>query len=120
MRCANVFFCAVVFTWLAVLPMRADDVLVQFDDVPASGWVVAEADLTAAAQWCGIAAVVPEQIRAADGSGATLQFIPDADFDPQQRVRGILVAQLPVGGSARLTLQFRGGESPWTFGSWTI
>lgn len=120
MRCANVFFGAVVFTWLAVLPMRADDVLVQFDDVPASGRVVAEADLTAAAQWCGIAAVVPEQIRAADGSGATLQFIPDADFDPQQRVRGMLVAQLPVGGSARLTLQFHGGESPAVAGHGSV
>jgi hypothetical protein len=92
-------------------PLWADEVLVQFDDVPDSGWVVAAADLTAAAQWCGIAAVVPAQIRAADGSGATLQFIPDADFDPQQQVRGVLVAQLPGGGSARLTLRFDAGEA---------
>lgn len=112
MRRRNLLFSAAVCVLAAVLPVRADQVLLQFDRVPDNGWVVAELDLTAAVQWCGLGAVVPQQIRAADGSGATLQFIPDADFDPVQRVRGVLVAKLPAGGSTHLTLEFGTGAAP--------
>ena len=99
-----------LFALTAVVPFRADDVVLRFDHVPESGLVVADVDLTAAARWCGVAAVTPAGIRAADGGVGTLQFIPDADFDPRQRVRGVLVARLPGGGSARLGLQFGPGE----------
>ncbi len=39
------------------------------------------------------------------------QFVPDADFDPQQHVRGVLVARLPGGGSTRLRLEFGAGAA---------
>ena len=91
-------------------PSVADDVVLRFDNVPEGGLVVADVDLTAAARWCGVEAVAPAGIRAADANAGTLQFIPDADFDPRQRVRGVLVARLPGSGSARLSLQFGPGE----------
>ena len=110
MRQTSFFCCTAVFALSSVLPLGADDVLVQFDDVPNGGWVVAEVDLTAAVRWSGIAAVVPNGIRAAKRSGATLQFIPDADFDPHQCVRGVLVARLAGGGSAQVQLEFVDAE----------
>ncbi len=101
-------------------PVHADDVFLRIDRVPENGLVVAEVDLTAAAQWCGVAAVTPEGIRAAADSGATIQFVPAADFDPQQHVRGVLVARLPGGGSARLRLEFDAGAASAGEGSSTV
>jgi hypothetical protein len=100
----------VILALLCVSPVVADDVALRFDHVPEGGLVVADVDLTAAARWCGVEAVTPTGIRAADADAGTLQFIPDADFDPRQRVRGVLVAQLPGSGSARLSLQFGPAE----------
>ena len=91
--------------------VNADDAVLRFDTVPDDGLVVAPVDLTAAARWCGVEAVTPTGIRAADPAAGTLQFIPDADFDSLERVRGLLVAKLPRGGSNRLAIQFGPGEA---------
>ena len=94
----------------SVASAGAEDILLQLDNVPDEGLVVAAVDLTAAAQWCGAGAVTPAGIRAADSS-VTVQFVPDADFDPQKNVRGVLVARLPGGGSTRLRLEFGAGAA---------
>jgi len=111
MQTALSFAFALRLALSAAAGASADDILVQFDNVPDDGLVVAEVDLTAAAQWCGIAAVTPAGIRAAADSGVKLQFVPDAEFDPQQRLRGVLVAQLPGGGSSRLLLELGDGAA---------
>lgn len=98
--------CAGLVASTALPRVRADDVWLRFDNAPAGGLVIAEVDLTAAVQWCGVPAVVPEGIAAAPDSGVVLQFIPDADFDPQRRARGVVVARVPDGRAAVVKLMF--------------
>lgn len=112
------FVAALLFALPTVTLIAADDMLVQFDNAPDDGLVVAEVDLTAAAQWCGVTAVTPEGIRAATDSGVMLQFVPDAEFHPQKHICGALVARLPRGGPRRLRLEFGQAEpSPHADGS---
>ncbi|NLF70971.1 MAG: hypothetical protein GX575_18210 [Candidatus Anammoximicrobium sp.] len=105
------FAAAVLLGLAGAAPVCAEAVWLRIDNVPENGLVVAEVDLTAAAQWCGVASVTPAGIRAVADSGATLQFVPDADFDPQKNVRGVLVARLPGGAPARLRLELDTGAA---------
>ena len=66
---------ALLLALTAAVPVCAEDVLLRLDNVPENGLVVAEVDLTAAAQWTGVASVTPAGLRAAADSGATVQFV---------------------------------------------
>ena len=88
---------------------RADDILLKIDDVPDHGLVVAEVDLTDAAQWCGVDPIDPTTVQARqlpDDTPVPVQFVPGADYHPKTRVAGTLIFRLPAGGSARLRLAF--------------
>ena len=92
---------------------RADDVLLLVDEAPADGLVVARVDLTGAVRWGKIEAVAPQGIRAFAGKGEQpipFQFVPDVDYDPQERVAGTVVLQLPEGSDGRLRLAFESAE----------
>lgn len=93
---------SLVFTGAA----EADQVVLQIEGASADGLAVASLDLTAASRWCGITAVAPAGITAVDGDGRTvpMQFVPDADFDANERISGTAVLRLPpgAGGSVRL------------------
>ncbi len=94
---------------------RADGVLLLVDDPPAHGLVVARVDLTGAARWCEVEAVVPEGIRAREAQGdrpVPFQFVPDVDFDARKRVAGTTVLQLPKGSDGRVRLQFTDARAP--------
>ena len=87
---------------------RAEDVLLTFRDVPSDGLVVSSINLTAAARWCGRTPVRPEAIGALapDGRTVPFQFVPDADYDPQDNVAGTAIVQLPTNGPSQLRLVF--------------
>ena len=88
----------------------ADDVLLQVDDIPQHGLVVAPVDLTEAIQWCKAGKVAAERVQAVTENGHQIpcQFVPDPDFDPAKHVAGTVVLKLPSDSSGRLRLVFEG------------
>jgi len=97
----------------AISYARADEVLLLVDEAPADCAVVAQVDLTGAARWCKVDSVAPEGIRAlalSDGREVPFQFVPDADFDPRQRIAGTVILRLPEESDGRLRLQFGPAE----------
>jgi hypothetical protein len=91
----------------AALPLHADGVLVTFRDVPDSGPTIARVDLTAAAGYAKLGPVEASAIRltrTSDGQPATLQFIPDPDYDPTSRIAGTVVAHLECEAEVELKL----------------
>ena len=92
---------------------RADEVLLLVDEPPGDGLVVARVDLTGAVRWCKAGAVAPGGVRAFAGKDERpipFQFVPDADYDPQERVAGTAVLRLPEGSDGRLRLAFESAE----------
>ena len=93
---------------------RADDVLLSIEDVPSHGLVVARVDLTEAARWCKTGAVDAAGISAAaraGGQAVPFQFVPDEDFDGQNRIAGTVVLRLPEGSDTEVRLTFDKAES---------
>ena len=95
--------------------VRADHVLLLVDDAPADQPVAASVDLTGAVRWCKVDSVDPEGVRAvtvSDGREVPFQFVPDADYDPRNRIAGTVVFRMPQGCDGRLRLEFGSGEAP--------
>ncbi|NQT17849.1 MAG: hypothetical protein HQ582_34165, partial [Planctomycetes bacterium] len=99
---------------------RADHVLLLVKDAPADELAVATVDLTGAARWCKVDSVEPNGVRAvtvSDGRKVPFQFVPDADYDPRNRIVGTVVFRLPQGSDGRLRLEFGSTEplqaKPW-------
>ncbi len=89
---------------------EADDALLLVDDVPSDGLVVGHVDLTSAARWCKLGPIRPKGIEAVQTVGNSkipFQFVPDEDFDPQTRVAGTVILQLPEGSLGRLRLRLK-------------
>lgn len=99
--------------------VQADDVLLLVDPIPDDGLVVARVDLTAAVQACKVEQVAAEAVHAftAEGKRVPLQLIPDADFNPSERIAGTVVLRLPKGSDGRLRLKFTAprpeNNKPW-------
>ena len=89
---------------------EADEVVLLVDDAPSDGLVVGHVDLTSAATWCKLGPIRPKNIEAVETVGNSkipFQFVPDVDFDPQTRVAGTVILQLPEGRLGRLRLRLK-------------
>ncbi len=86
----------------------ADQPILSVDQVPPSGLVLAHVDLTGAARWCKAGVVPPDGIRAigSDGQSPAFQFVPDPDFDPRNRLVGMVVLRLPKPEPTTLRIEF--------------
>ncbi len=85
---------------------HADDILLQVRDVPQHGLIVSHVDLTGAARWCKTGDVATQNLRAIDANDreVPLQFVPDPNFHPAERIAGTIVLKLPANSDGRLRL----------------
>ncbi|MHC4404530.1 MAG: hypothetical protein ACYTG0_33160, partial [Planctomycetota bacterium] len=104
----------------ATASLHADEILLLVDPVPPDRLVVAPVDLTGAARWCKADAASPEGIRAftlSDGREAPFQFVPSVDYNPQERIAGTAVLQVPAKSDGRVRLELGSAgaarEKPW-------
>ncbi|HIQ23054.1 MAG TPA: hypothetical protein EYH34_17655 [Planctomycetes bacterium] len=99
----------------------ADEMVLSVEVPPGGGLVVAEVDLTAAAQWCEAAPVWlrSSQCVGPEGTKVPFQFVPAADYDPKNRIKGkaiFLFADEPPG---RVLLSILAGDAaPDVDASW--
>lgn len=100
-------FCLGVHLLLGAVD-EGQDVILKIDDVPPDGLVVADVDLTAAMRWCKLAGN-PAGVLAStepDGRNVVAQWVPGVTYEPQTRLTGTLVMQLPSNTSGRVRLKF--------------
>ena len=102
---AVAFFAVVAASFASA---QADNVLLLVEDAPPDGLVVADVDLTSAADWCKVGPVVSEitAVTVDDRKPIPFQFVPGADYHPLKRIAGTVILRLPEPGSARVQLEF--------------
>ena len=102
MCCRLVLLPLLLVFLLASSTVRAEEVLLLVDPIPADGLVVAQVDLTAAVKTAKIDGGPAKAIQAltTDGQAIPVQLVPDVDFDPKERIAGILALRLPKGATA--------------------
>ncbi len=83
--------------------------LVLVQNAPPHGVVLAKVDLTTFAQRVRALPFSPAGLTATDAQQRSIpvQFVPDLNFDPQQRLTGWLLLHLPAGGSAQVALHYQ-------------
>ncbi len=100
------------FSFLLLLVLaaasRADEILLEYRDVPDHGLVVSHVDLTFAAGWCNLDGIAAERARAVDATGQDVpcQFVPDPDFDEVLNAAGTVILQHPPEAEGQLRLRF--------------
>jgi hypothetical protein len=81
----------------------AIELLIQ--DPPSHGLIAAHLDLTAAARQSKALPVIPEAFQAlSNGQPIPVQFVPDPDFDDQERIAGTLLLRYPRSTNGRVRL----------------
>lgn len=119
MCCRLVLLPLLLVFLLASSTVRAEEVLLLVDPIPADGLVVAQVDLTAAVKTAKIDGGPAKAIQAltTDGQAIPVQLVPDVDFDPKERIAGILALRLPKGSDGRVRVQFAAAvpedDKPW-------
>ncbi len=109
------YFCLSIAVGLVTSSARSEAIWLDVRGVPDHGIAMVTVDLTAAARWCGFKVVDPHQLKAeirATGESVPTQFVTGRDFDPRERIVGLLVMRLPGGGDWRLRLTSASGASP--------